>query len=248
VAAANGLGWHADCGAAGPPAGGTSQVLSVMLTNKIARLAVCVAFGICATFGQTPTSTPHTSEKTGRKAEIDPFYFMAGICAFGPGRGYSRPPQCEMFFPSETRVAELFFAATQTWNQGVTSHYADGNRGMVVNAQLSKALQNFYAYDAGEDSFNALLNSGRPQHLSFLAGVYARRCRDGVFHLSGPDTETMKVIFCFLWEGCQITDFDYRNREIPNTVHFRVVPSPQVAQFFATIDDWQPAHVEWKSK
>lgn len=84
--------------------------------------------------------------------------------------------------------------------------------------------------------------------MSFVAGFYAAeyRASDRTFH-SGPSDLTNTALLIFLMEGCEVTHQLYRDREVPDSVHFQLKPSGKIAGVFATVNAWQP-RVEWKKK
>ena len=197
------------------------------------------------------------AEAIGDRQSIDPLCFLAGLCLSGTERGYLAPSVCESFFREggEQRAAELFLEVANTWDKTAASptpmtHYFDpnGNRLVVKNQALAQAIRAFYAAPTNATDPNlAYIEPDREKRLSFLAGVYARRYLDGAFHGDSGSRAMRAAVLILLAEGCEVYELSY-DYGVPETIHFKVKPSKQVAQLFAFIDKWQPPHVEWKSK
>jgi hypothetical protein len=195
------------------------------------------------------TSLVHSEAKP---AEIDSFYFLAGLSIYGGGAGCITPPICESFYREggEQRVAELFLDAATSWTKEKPIYYyqPNGKRLVIEHRALSEALLAFYTFPGGT-GFNEMdiIRIEPQKRLSFVAGIYARSFSGGAFH-GTPSPAMRATVLILLAEGCEVSRLVFRENEVPNVMQFCVKPSKQVAAIFAAVDEWRAPHVEWKSQ
>ena len=195
------------------------------------------------------------SDNTVTGKNLDLVYFMTGMAWHRPNcqtdtNDVVPSPLCETFFRQgdERDLAELYLDAasrykTQTLIASPVKYHwtSNGDRLEIENIEISKLLD--AAYLATQSKQQILALAPREQ-LSWVAGFYARNCRRCKFNcdLGFWGEAVMEIVNS---HGCVVKNLVIDSNGVPSTMHFDVVPSPEIQRLWELVDNWQAPKVDW---